>query len=64
MRCVSGGSSAELTLNDGNLLLRGDYDQSRFVVGIGFAFSGVRLDLATGSKPQEQAALSLTFGGR
>jgi len=47
-----------------SLFLRGGYDQSRFVIGVGFAFSGVRLDLATGSKPQEQAALSLTFGGR
>ena len=47
-----------------SLFLRGGYDQSRFVVGVGFAFSGVRLDLATGSKPQEQLALSLTFGGR
>ena len=47
-----------------SVFLRGGYDQSRFVVGVGFAFSGVRLDLATGSKPQEQAALSLTFGGR
>ena len=46
------------------LFLRGGYDQSRFVVGIGIALGGVRLDIATGSKPQEQAALSLTVGGR
>jgi len=46
------------------LLLRGGYDQSRFVAGLGLAFGGFRIDLATGSNPQEQAALSLTFGGR
>ena len=47
-----------------SVFLRGGYDQSRFVVGLGFAFSGVRLDLATGSNPEQQAAISLTFGGR
>ncbi len=46
------------------LYVRGGYDQSRFVFGLGLAFGGVRLDLATGSDPQQQAALSLTFGGR
>ena len=46
------------------LFLRGGYDQSRFVVGLGLSLGGIRLDLATGSKPQEQVALSLTFGGR
>jgi len=46
------------------LFLRGGYDQSRFVVGLGLALGGIRLDVATGSKPQEQVALSLTFGGQ
>lgn len=44
--------------------LRGGYDQSRFVAGIGLAFGGARLDLATGTDPQQQVALSLSFGGR
>lgn len=46
------------------LSLRGGYDQSRFVAGLGLSFGGVRLDLAASTNPQEQAALSLTFGGR
>ncbi len=46
------------------LYLRGGYDRSRFVGGIGLALGGVRLDLATGSNPQEQVAVGLTFGGR
>ncbi len=46
------------------LSLRGGYDQSRFVAGLGLAFGGARLDLATGTDPQQQVALSLTFGGR
>ena len=46
------------------LTLRGGYDQSRFVAGLGLSFSGVRLDLATGTNPQEEVALSLTFGSR
>ena len=44
--------------------VRGGYDQSRFVAGLGFQAGGVRLDLATSTNPQEQVALSLTFGGR
>ena len=44
--------------------LRGGYDQSRFVAGLGLSFGGVRLDFATSTNPQEQVALSLTFGGR
>jgi len=46
------------------LSLRGGYDRSRFVAGVGLAFGGARLDLATGTNPQEQVALGLTFGGR
>ena len=46
------------------LSLRGGYDQSRFVAGLGLSFGGIRLDLAASTNPQEQAALSLTFGGR
>jgi hypothetical protein len=46
------------------LSLRGGYDRSRFVAGLGLAFGGARLDLATGTDPQQQVALSLTFGGR
>ncbi len=44
--------------------VRGGYDRSRFVAGLGFAFGTTRLDLATGANPQEEVALSLTFGGR
>ena len=44
--------------------LRGGYDQSRFVAGLGVSLGGVRIDLATGANPSELAALSLTFGGR
>ena len=44
--------------------LRGGYDQSRFVAGLGLSFGNARLDLATGTDPQQQVALSLTFGGR
>ena len=43
------------------LSLRGGYDQSRFVAGLGLSFGGVRLDLATGTDPQQQVALGLTF---
>lgn len=46
------------------LSLRGGYDRSRFVAGLGLSFGGVRLDLAASTNPQEQAALSLSFGGR
>ncbi len=46
------------------LSLRGGYDRSRFVAGVGLAFGGARLDLAAGTNPQEQVALGLTFGGR
>jgi len=46
------------------LSVRGGYDRSRFVAGIGLAFGGARLDLATGTDPQQQVALGLTFGGR
>ncbi|MGI4790751.1 MAG: conjugal transfer protein TraF [Janthinobacterium lividum] len=44
--------------------LRGGYDQSRFVAGLGFGFGGVQIDLATSTDPQQQVALSLIFGGR
>ena len=44
--------------------LRGGYDRSRFVAGIGLSLGGARLDLATGTDPQQQVALGLTFGGR
>ena len=47
-----------------SIFVRGGYDQSRFVFGLGLGLGGVRLDLATGSDPQKQVALSLTFGGR
>ena len=43
------------------LSLRGGYDQSRFVAGLGLSFGGARLDLATGTDPQQQVALGLTF---
>jgi len=43
------------------LSLRGGYDRSRFVAGLGLAFGGARLDLATGTDPQQQVALGLTF---
>ena len=33
-------------------------------VDIGLAFSGFRLDIATGSNPQDKVALSITIGGR
>ena len=46
------------------LSLRGGYDQSRFVAGLGLSLGGARLDLATGTDPQQQIALGLTFGGR
>ena len=46
------------------LFVRGGYDTSRFVAGLGFAFGGVRLDVATGTNPQEQVAIGLTFSGR
>ena len=46
------------------LSLRGGYDQSRFVAGLGLSFGNARLDLATGTDPQQQVALGLTFGGR
>ncbi len=41
--------------------LRGGYDASRFVAGVGVGTPAFRLDLATGTNPQEQVALSLTF---
>ena len=41
--------------------LRGGYNQSRFVAGLGFSFGNARLDLATGTDPQQQVALGLTF---
>lgn len=43
------------------LSLRGGYDRSRFVAGLGLSFGGARLDLATGTDPQQQVALGLTF---
>ena len=46
------------------LSLRAGYDRSRFVAGLGLSFGGARLDLATGTDPQQQVALGLTFGGR
>lgn len=46
------------------LSLHGGYDRSRFVAGLGLSFGGARLDLATGTDPQQQVALGLTFGGR
>jgi len=46
------------------LFLRAGYDRSRFVAGLGLSFGGARLDLATGTDPQQQVALGLTFGGR
>ena len=65
---VNGGKRslhAGVEYNLGKMLfLRGGYDTSRFVAGVGVALGGVRLDLATGTNPQEQVALSLTFGGR
>lgn len=48
----------------GTFSLRGGYDANRFVAGLGFSFGGVRLDLATGTNPQEQVALGLTFSGK
>ena len=44
--------------------VRVGYDRSRFVAGIGIGTSAFRLDLATGTNPQEQVALGLTFGSR
>ena len=44
--------------------VRVGYDRSRFVAGIGIGTSAFRLDLATGTNPQEQVALGLTFGTR
>ena len=44
--------------------VRAGYDRSRFVAGLGFGTRAFRVDLATGTNPQEQVALSLTFGGR
>ena len=46
------------------LSLRAGYDRSRFVAGLGLSLGGARLDLATGTDPQQQVALGLTFGGR
>ena len=46
------------------LSLRGGYDRSRFVAGLGLSLGGARLDIATGTDPQQQVALGLTFGGR
>jgi len=46
------------------LSLRAGYDRSRFVAGVGLSLGGARLDLATGTDPQQQVALGLTFGGR
>ena len=43
------------------LSLRGGYDRSRFVAGLGLSLGGARLDLATGTDPQQQVALGLTF---
>ena len=44
--------------------MRVGYNGSRFVAGIGLGFGGARLDIATGTDPQQQVALGLTFGGR
>jgi len=41
--------------------VRGGYDASRFVAGVGVGTPAFRLDVATGTNPQEQVALSLTF---
>lgn len=65
---VNGGKrsvhlGAEYSVNK-MLFVRGGYDTSRFVAGIGIALGGVRLDIATGTNPQEQVAVGLTFGGR
>lgn len=46
------------------LFVRGGYDQSRFVAGLGLALGGFRLDVATGSNPQDKVALGITIGGR
>lgn len=45
----------------GAFSVRGGYDASRFVVGVGVGTRAFRLDVATGANPQEQVALSLTF---
>lgn len=41
--------------------VRGGYDQSRFVAGLGFAAGGFRLDIASGTNPEEKVALSLSY---
>ena len=65
---VNGGKRsvhAGVEYNLGKMLfLRGGYDTSRFVAGLGFGTRSFRLDLATGTNPQEQVALSLTFSGK
>jgi hypothetical protein len=65
---VNGGKRsfhAGVEYNLGKMLfLRGGYDTSRFVAGLGFGTPSFRLDLATGTNPQEQVALSLTFSGK
>ncbi len=65
---VNGGKrsvhlGAEYAVNK-TLFVRGGYDTSRFVAGLGFAFGGVRLDVATGTNPQEQVAVGLSYSLR
>ena len=40
------------------------YSGSRFVAGIGLGSENARLDIATGTNPQEQVAIGLTFSTR
>ena len=44
--------------------VRVGYSQSRFVAGIGIGNQNARLDIATGTDPQEQVAIGLTFSGQ